>query len=121
MLWYIAGIGTLLVLLSRIISLPFWYASALKRRAMRVAFVTYTREHPDSKPVWSGSWVYRADEEKCFVFVKQRTTLHPPTYSVYVIWHNREVAHSLGGWQFQWGITPQHAVECYESRREDVG
>lgn len=83
---------------------------------MRLALATFAREHPSLEPVWSGSRVYRADGEKCFVFVQYRSKLHPPSYAGYVVWHGRECPDRLGGWQFHWGILPRHGVEWYEER-----
>lgn len=124
MLWWFAGLGAVLVVhmvLIRVVPPPLWYASGRKRRAMRFALTAFAREHPRSEPVWLGSWVYRTDAEKCFVFVQHRSVLQPPSYAGYVVWHGQEKVDHLGGWQFHWGILPRHAIEWYESRQSAIG
>jgi hypothetical protein len=51
------------------------------------------------------------------VFVQHLSCVHPPSYSGYVVWHERDNLDRLGGWQFHWGILPRHAVEQYEACR----
>lgn len=118
--WLVLGTASLLFgsrLLLWWIPPHYRYLSSQKRRAMYVAVRAFDEEHPESPLDRAGSWVYRADAEKCFVFVKHASRLHPPSHSGYVVWHDGKELEHLGGWQFHWGILPRHAVEQYEACR----
>lgn len=121
MAWLLVGAAVFLFgtpLLLRWIPPHTRYFSHRKRRAMSLAQRAFEADHPESRMDWAGSWVYRADAEKCFVFVQHNWPgLHPPNYAGYVVWHVQEQIDRLGGWQFHWGILPRHAVEQYESCR----
>jgi len=93
------------------------YLSPRKRQAMSLALRAFEEDHPESRADWAGSWVYRVDSEKCFVFIQHMASLHPPSYAGYVVWHDGDHLDRLGGWQFHWGILPRHAVEQYEECR----
>jgi hypothetical protein len=84
---------------------------------MLTALQAFATEYPESRADWAGSWIYRTDAEKCFVFVQHVCCLHPPSYAGYVVRHRREGFERLGGWQFHWGIDPRHAVAQYEAYR----
>src|SRR5262245_13473450 len=84
---------------------------------MLTALHAFTSEHPMSRADWAGSWIYRTDPEKCFVFVQHVGRMHPPSYAGYVVWHRGDAVDRLGGWQFHWGIVARHAVEQYEAYR----
>jgi hypothetical protein len=83
---------------------------------MRLALQAFAGQHPTSRLDWAGSWVYRTDGEKAFVFVQHVSCIWPPSYAGYVVSHTDDRIEDLGGWQFHWGIWPRHAVEAYESR-----
>lgn len=115
-MWWVLS-AYALILSHRFIPPQWRCLTPRKRRAMRLALQTFAEDKPAYTVRCAGTSVYRTDKEKCFVIIEQKSRIHPPCYSVYVVWHKDVHIDRLGTWQFHWGVKPIDAFNQYEQRR----